>query len=208
MRGAVLKQYGTPEYGDFEEPTASGALALVRVRAAGVNPLDIAVTAGAMPAMRPPLPSVPGIEGVGTVGDRRVYFSRAEPRFGTMAELSLADPNTVFDVPDEVDDAPAVALGIAGLAGWLALSWRANLRPGEHVLVLGASGAVGAIAVQAARLLGGGRVVAAARSEDGLARARELGAAATVRLDGCTLAVGCTHATRAGQEPTLAGEDV
>ena len=67
-----------------------------------------------------------------------------------------------------------MAFGIAGLAGWLALEWRAQLREGETVLVLGASGVVGAIAVQAAKLLGAGRVVAATRSPEGLDRAQEL----------------------------------
>jgi NADPH:quinone reductase-like Zn-dependent oxidoreductase len=75
-----------------------------------------------------------------------------------------------------------VALGISGLAAWLALTWRAALQPGEHVLVLAASGVLGQIAVQAAKLLGAGRVVAAARSAEGLARCRELGADASVRL--------------------------
>jgi NADPH2:quinone reductase len=71
---------------------------------------------------------------------------------------------------------------VAGLAAWLALEWRGDLREGETVLVLGASGAVGVIAVQAAKLLGAGRVVAVGRSEQGLARASELGADATVKL--------------------------
>jgi NADPH2:quinone reductase len=77
----------------------------------------------------------------------------------------------------------AIALGVSGLAAWLALSWRAQLEEGEHVLVLGASGVLGQIAVQAAKLLGAGRVVAAARSQEALERSLELGADATVRLD-------------------------
>jgi NADPH:quinone reductase-like Zn-dependent oxidoreductase len=183
MRAAVLHEYGTPIYGEFSEPTAGGGRAVVKVLAAGVNPLDIGVAAGAFPAMRPPLPSVAGVEGVGLEGGRRVYFSNAVPPFGSMAEFSLVDPQAMFDVPDQIDDASAVAVGISGLAAWLALSWRARLQPGEHVLVLGASGALGMIAVQVARLLGAGRVVAAARSEQGLARAKALGADATVPLD-------------------------
>jgi NADPH2:quinone reductase len=81
-----------------------------------------------------------------------------------------------------VDPALASGFGVAGLAAWLALEWRGDLREGETVLVLGASGAVGVIAVQAAKLLGAGRVVAVGRSEQGLARASELGADATVKL--------------------------
>ena len=84
--------------------------------------------------------------------------------------------------PDEVDDGLAIALGVAGQAAWLGLEWRAGLRPGEHALVLGASGTVGEVGVQAARELGAGRVIAAARSEDSLKHVSELGADAVVQL--------------------------
>ena len=101
-----------------------------------------------------------------------------------MAEWTAIDPEVAIEVPDGVDDGLAVSFGISGLAAWLALTWRAELEPGESVLVLGASGVVGQIAVQGARLLGAGRVVAAARSEEGLAWAREqLGGDAVVELD-------------------------
>jgi NADPH2:quinone reductase len=99
-----------------------------------------------------------------------------------MAERALIDPRATYRIPDEVDDGLAVALGISGLAAWLALTWRAQLRAGEHVLVLGASGVVGQIAVQACKLLGAARVVGAGRSREGLDRALELGADATVLL--------------------------
>jgi NADPH2:quinone reductase len=79
-------------------------------------------------------------------------------------------------------DEVAACLGIPALAAWLGLEWRGNIRPGETVLVLGASGVLGMIAVQAAKLLGAGRVVAAGRSQEGLRRATELGADATVQL--------------------------
>jgi len=99
-----------------------------------------------------------------------------------MAERSVIDPATAIPLPDGLDEGLALACGIAGLAGWLALEHRARLREGETVLVLGASGMVGQIAVQAARLQGAARVVGAARSEDGLELARAAGADATVRL--------------------------
>jgi NADPH2:quinone reductase len=100
-----------------------------------------------------------------------------------MAERTLIDAGSTYPIPDALDDGVAVALGISGLTAWLALSWRAQLQEGEHVLVLGASGVLGQIAVQAARLLGAARVVAAARSQEGLERCLELGADAGVRLD-------------------------
>jgi NADPH:quinone reductase-like Zn-dependent oxidoreductase len=182
VRAAVLREYGLPGFGEFNEPQAGGGRVVIEVAAAGLNPVDVTTAAGAFYGGKPGLPSVPGKEGVGVLDGRRVYFGATVPPFGSMAERALIDPRKTFDVPNGLDDGLAVALGIAGLAGWLPLSWRAKLKPGEHVLVLGASGAVGQIALQAARLLGAGRVVAGARSAGGLDRARELGADAVVSL--------------------------
>ena len=182
MRAAVLTEYGVPRAGDFDEPVAREGQAVVEVSAAGLNPVDVAICGGRFYAGKPPLPSVSGREGVGTLDGRRVYFDTPVAPFGAMAERSLIDPVSTYTVPDEVDDGVAVALGIAGLAAWLSLTWRAALKPGEHVLVLGASGVVGQIAVQGARILGAGRVVAAARSAPALERCLALGADRAVRL--------------------------
>jgi NADPH:quinone reductase-like Zn-dependent oxidoreductase len=174
---------------DLEQPElqsdASPDRAIVEVLAAGVNPVDVAICAGRFYAGKPPLPSVAGREGVGRLagGDGgRVYFDAPIAPFGSMAQRALIDPRSTCAVPDGLDDGVAVALGISGLAAWLGLTLRARLREGEHVLVLGASGMVGQIAVQGAKLLGAARVVAAARSREGLDRCLELGADAAVRL--------------------------
>ena len=97
-----------------------------------------------------------------------------------MAEQALVPEAALFDVADGVEPALAAALGNAGLAAWLALEWRARLQPGETVLVLGATGTVGRLAVQSAKALGAGRVIAAARDVERLAG---LGADAVVGLD-------------------------
>jgi NADPH:quinone reductase-like Zn-dependent oxidoreductase len=183
MRAAVLHQYGVPTAGEFEEPSAAGPeQAVVEVLVAGVNPVDVAISAGRFYAGKPPLPSVAGREGVGMLDGERVYFDAPIVPFGSMAERALIDPRSAYPVPDGLDEGVAVALGISGLAAWLALTWRAQLKAGEHVLVLGASGVLGQIAVQAAKLLGAARVVAAARSAEGLERCLALGADAAVRL--------------------------
>jgi NADPH2:quinone reductase len=183
MRAAVLHEYGVPRAGEFKEPTAGPDEAVVEVLAAGVNPVDISLSAGRFYAGKPPLPSVPGREGIGLLAGRRVYFDAPIAPFGSMAERALIDPRSTYPVPDGVDDGVAVALGISGLTAWLALSWRAQLARGEHVLVLGASGVVGQIAVQAAKLLGAARVVAAARSAEALERLSTRGADACVRIE-------------------------
>jgi len=182
MRAAVLHEYGVPSPDEFEEPAAGPDQAVVEVLAAGLNPVDVAICAGRFYAGKPPLPSVAGREGVGTLDGERVYFDAPIAPFGSMAERALVDPGSTYPVPDGLDEGVAVALGISGLAAWLALTWRAGLQPGEHVLVLGASGVLGQIAVQAAKLLGAARVVAAARSAEGLERCLALGADAAVRL--------------------------
>ncbi len=185
MRAAILRAYGaTPEIGEFPEPGVPdiGQVA-VDVVVAGLNPVDVSLASGVFYAGPPPVPSVVGREGVGrTAGGHLVYFDGPIAPFGSCAERALIDATAQFPVPDGLDPAIAVCLGISGLAAWLALEWRARVQPGETVLVLGASGVVGLIAVQAARLLGAGRVVAAARSASGLERARAAGADATVRL--------------------------
>jgi NADPH:quinone reductase-like Zn-dependent oxidoreductase len=182
MKAAVLEEYGVPRAGEFEEPRAGPEEAIVEVLAAGVNPVDVSISAGRFYAGKPPLPSVAGREGVGLLDGRRVYFDAPIAPFGSMAERALIDPRATYALPGDVDDGVAIALGISGLAAWLPLSWRAQLQRGEHVLVLGASGLVGQIAVQVAKLLGARRVVAAARSPDALERLQARGADACVRL--------------------------
>jgi NADPH:quinone reductase-like Zn-dependent oxidoreductase len=183
MRAAVLHEYGVPRADEFQEPRAGPDEAVLEVLAAGVNPVDISLSAGRFYAGKPPLPSIPGREGVGLLAGERVYFDAPILPFGSMAERALIDPVSTYPVPDGVGDGVAVALGISGLTAWLALRWRAQLERGEHVLVLGASGLVGQIAVQAAKLLGAGRVVAAGRSAQALERLRTRGADACVRLE-------------------------
>ena len=114
---------------------------------------------------------------MGTLSDgQRVYFDSPVLPWGSMAERTLIAAGSGYPLPEGLPDGLAVALGIAGLAAWLSLTWRAELQAGEHVLVLGASGIVGQVAVQAAKLLGASSVVAAARSQQGLERARARGA--------------------------------
>jgi NADPH:quinone reductase-like Zn-dependent oxidoreductase len=182
MRAAVLREYGVPGADQFQAPQAGSDQAVVDVLAAGLNPVDVAISAGRYYAGKPPLPCVTGREGIGLLDGARVYFDSPVFPFGSMAERALIDPLSSYPVPDALQDAVAVALGISGLTAWLALSWRAELKAGEHVLVLAASGVLGQIAVQAARLLGAGRVIAVARSREGLDRCISLGADAAVRL--------------------------
>ena len=184
MRAAILHEYGTtPALGEFDEPEAGEGQVVADVLAAGLNPVDLRRASGTFYGRVPPVPSVAASEGVARLPDgRRVYFDPPVEPYGSLAERTLLDAAATFDVPDGLEEGVAVALGIAGLAGWLSLEWSAKLREGETVLVLAASGTVGLIAVQAARILGAGRIVAAARSRSGLEQASRMGADATVAL--------------------------
>jgi NADPH2:quinone reductase len=133
------------------------------------------------------LPFVPGCECVGLDAERRVVWTFGDglglARNGTLSERS-GFGSVVAEVPDGADPAVAAALGIAGLAGWMPVTWRAPVRSDDRVLVLGATGAAGSVAVQAAKLLGAQHVVAAGRDTARLERTLELGADETVTLDG------------------------
>lgn len=178
MRAAVIESYGAaPRVSpDFSEPSGD---AIVAVSAAALNPIDLRIASGTLAAARPELPFVTGSEGIGTLDGRRVYFDVR----GACAERVAVSRSEVVEVPEGIEDGHALCYGIAGLAAWLALE-KAPVQPGSRVLVLGATGIVGLIGVQVAKLMGAGRVVAAGRSEAGLARALELGADATVALSG------------------------
>ena len=162
----------------------SDGYAVAEVSAAGINHLDLLKASGGFYTGPPPLPSVVGSDGVGRLADgRRVFFDATVAPHGAMAERTLVREEALLDVPEGVPDELAAALGNSGLGAWLALEWRAGLRAGETVLVLGATGAMGNIAVQAAKVLGAGRVVAAARAGERLQRTLERGADAVVELD-------------------------
>jgi NADPH:quinone reductase-like Zn-dependent oxidoreductase len=194
VKAAVLTEPGTaPEYGDHPDPVADDRV-LVRVTAAPIVPLDLFAASGTSYFGRPAVPYVPGVQGVGVVErsathapGTRVWFATSAgmaPGDGSLAELCAVPDRDVVPVDADVADADLAAIGLSGVAAWVILSARAGLQAGEHVLVLGAGGAVGQAAVGAAKLLGAGRVVAVCRSEEAQARARAAGADEVVPLTG------------------------
>jgi NADPH:quinone reductase-like Zn-dependent oxidoreductase len=184
MRAAVLRAHGgVPEVQEFDDPEPADGTEVLEVAATAMNPVDVRIASGEFPLERHEPPYVAGKEGIGRRADGSlVYFEWTRKPYGAFAERTLVDAGSGYPLPDGLDPALAVCLGVSGLAAWLGLEWRGRLAYGETVLVLGASGVVGQIAVQAARLLGAGRVVAAARDEMALKRTRSLGADAIVRL--------------------------
>lgn len=184
MRAAVINETGgTPIVQEFEEPTGDGDQIVVEIELAGLNPIDFWIAAGDFGRDYPDKPYVPGSEGLARLdGGRLAYFDGATLPFGTFAPKALVKSEHLIEIPEGLDPAQALALGVAGQAGWLSVSWRSDLKPGETVVVLGASSIVGQIAVQAAKSMGAGQIVAVARSQAGLERAREAGADITMQL--------------------------
>ena len=175
MQAAVVNVPGQkPKYQSFPDPVAEDGETLIHVRAAGLHPIVKGIASGTHYASggAGQRPTVPGIDGVGVLDDgRRVYFGLVRKPWGTMAELAAAPRKTCIPIPDGLDDAHAAAIPNPGMSSWVALKERAGLVPGQTVLILGATGVAGQLAIQTARQLGARRVIAAGRNIDALAEA-------------------------------------
>jgi NADPH2:quinone reductase len=203
MRAAVISELGRPpELADRPDPSGE---AIYEVSAVSLNPIDVNVGAGRHFGGHPELPYVPGCEGVGRAPDgTRVYLfgdGLGLSRDGLLAERAAAPADLGIPLPDAVSDEIAASCGIAGMAGWMPSAWRAPLREDDRVLVLGATGTVGLVATQVAKLLGAKRVVAVGRTPERLKRAAELGADATLSLEVDDLVAGFKEAA-GGNGPT------
>jgi len=193
VRAALLHTYGSaPVLEARPEPVK--AVHLVEVTAAPIVPLDLLCASGTSYFGQQPLPYVPGVQGIGVVRrspelatGSRVWFATAagmRPGDGSLAELCAVATSDLVPIDGELSDAAAAAIGTSGIAAWMALTWRARLQPGERVVVLGASGIVGQVALAAARHLGADHVVAVVRSEAAAAPALAAGATRVVTLTG------------------------
>ena len=193
MRAAVLRSHGTtPAYDDHPDPSPPEGGSLVRVTAAPVAPLDLLCASGTSYFGRRATPYVPGVQGVGEVvaspsvaAGTRVFFPTSAGMVdgdGSLAELCAVPTHDLVPLQTGVPDTAVAALGLSAVAAWMALSWRAELRPGERVVVLGAGGAVGQAAIGSARALGASRVVAVCRPGPAVDRAHGCGADAVVPL--------------------------
>jgi NADPH2:quinone reductase len=180
VRAAQIEELGArPEVMEVE---GDGA---VEIRAVALDPIDLVVAAGRFYRGHPPLPYIPGNEAVGVVDGARLHLhgnDRGIVEDGFLIERLDFPGELGAPVPDELDDATAAACGVAGIAGWLPVAARAPVQPDDRVLVLGATGLVGRVALQAARMLGAARVVAAGRNPERLERALALGANEAISL--------------------------
>lgn len=177
MKAIRVQQFGEPEVlqvADVPDLTPAAGQVLVRIAAAGINPVETYIRSGKY-AKLPPLPYTPGTDGAGTiaalgegvtgwkVGDR-VYL--AGSLTGTYAEQTLCEPVHLHPLPDAVTFAQGAALGVPYTTAHVALFHRGHLRSGEIILIHGATGGVGLAAVQLAQAAGA-RVLATGGSNEG-----------------------------------------
>ncbi|SDZ10088.1 quinone oxidoreductase family protein [Herbiconiux ginsengi] len=184
MKAAVVTRFDrAPRFETFPLPVEIGAHEqVVPVVAAGLHPRVLSQANGSHYTSTDELPLVPGIDGVARTADGELrYFVQSDSALGSMAEQTVIDLRRSVVLPAGADPIRIAAAMNPAMSSWVALRRRIDLRPGQSVLVLGATGNAGRLAIQVARHLGAGRVTAVGRGADRLAG---LGADVTVALDG------------------------
>ena len=184
MKAAVITKPGrTPLFADFDDPVQQVDEELVVVTASALSHVTKSRASGSHHTSPGSLPAVVGIDGVGRTQDgRRVYFVLPEEPFGGMAEKVAMRMDQCIPLPADVDDITAAAIAIPGMSSWAAFKERAHLIAGENVLINGATGTSGRLAVQIAKYMGTKRVIATGRNVEALERLMGIGADATVPL--------------------------
>lgn len=200
MKAALVTEFGTaPHYRGIDDPEPTAGTRVVEVVAASLKNIDRGLVSGqhyGSSSLR--LPFVPGVDGVVRLDDGRLTYSAAVAPHGLMAERTVVDLTTVVPLPAGLDPVLGAAIPNPGLSAWLSLETAARLRTGQNVLILGATGVTGAVAVQLAKhRFGAGRVVAAGRNAERLSWLRENGADEIITLDTEDLAqrVAAEHAS-------------
>ncbi len=185
MKAAVItKPGGTPLFTDFDDPMPQVGEELIMVTASALSQVTKSRASGSHHTSPGSLPAVVGIDGVGRAQDgRRVYFVLPEEPFGGMAEKVAVRMDQCIPLPLDVDDITAAAIAIPGMSSWAALKERAHLIAGENVLINGATGTSGRLAVQIAKYMGAKRVIATGRNVSALEQLKALGADVTIPLN-------------------------
>jgi len=184
MKAAIVTAVGqTPVFADFSDPVPQDGESRIAVSAAAISQVVKSRASGKHYSSSGHFPFVAGIDGVGRLDDgRRVYFVLPRVPYGSMAETTVVPSAQCVELPDDLDDATAAAIANPGMSSWAACTERAGLKAGETVLVNGATGTAGRLAVQIARYLGAKKIIATARDTDALKSVAALGADVTIPL--------------------------
>ena len=187
MNAAVVRSFGDPPaYEPFDTPRATTPdEMLIDVLAAGLHPRTRSSANGSHYTSTGQLPMIPGFDGIGRDPDGQLrYFILADTHLGSMAEQVVIDPRRSTPLPAHTDVLTVAAAMNPAMSSWIALRNRITFQPGQSVLVLGATGNAGRMAVQIAKHLGARDVIAAGRDPERLATLTELGADTTISLAG------------------------
>jgi len=181
MKAAVLHNFGeSPRYEDFPDPIIGENETLVHVKAIALENVDRAIAKGLHYASKqfyPQFPAIIGHSGIGTLNNgRMVGFGGIKPPYGSMAQKVVIPKGYYAEIPEGVDAAVAAVVPASALTSLLPLRWLAKLQQGETVLINGATGVSGKIAIQIAKLLGAGKMIGTGRNEKSLEEIRKLGA--------------------------------
>ncbi|MFJ4234293.1 zinc-binding alcohol dehydrogenase family protein [Cellulosimicrobium cellulans] len=183
MKAAIVSAHGrAPHCVDIAEPRPADGEIVVEVLAAAVHPLVRSRAAGTHYSSGGHLPLVPGVDGVGRTADGTVLYFVLDDDLGSMAERVAINPDRTVVLPDGADPVVVAAGMNPAMSSWVALRRRISFAPGQSVLILGATGSAGGMAVEVASLFGADRIVAAGRNVARLADLPSLGATATVQL--------------------------
>jgi NADPH:quinone reductase-like Zn-dependent oxidoreductase len=185
MHAAVVRSFEhPPRYEKHAAPEPSGPNEeLVDVLAVGLHPRVRTDAAGRHYTSTGTIPMIPGVDGVGRLSDgRRVYFVSPDDVWGSMADQAVVDLRRTVPLPENADAVKVAAAMNPAMSSWVALRRRVPLKPGQSILILGATGNAGAMAVQVAKRLGAGRVVGAGRNPSRLAELGDVGADEVVTL--------------------------
>ena len=184
MKAAVARGDGPPQYETFADPVAQDGEVIVEMRAAALSNLTRGHAAGRHYSSDTSVPFVPGLDGAGRLADgRRVYLITPRKPFGVMAALAPVRRDFCVPIPDAVDDVTAAAVGNPGVSSWAALTERAKFVAGESVLINGATGVSGRLAIRIAKHLGAAKVIATGRNPETLKTLGDLGADIVIGLD-------------------------
>ncbi len=185
MNAAVVRAFDAPpSYTTFADPVAAEGELPVTVTAVGLHPIVRSLASGSHYGSTGELPFIPGVDGVGRLDDgSRVFFGAARDPYGSFAERTLAAKPMCIPLPDGLDDATAAGVANPAMSSLVALTHRAKFVAGESVLILGATGVAGQLAVQIARRQGARRITAVGRNPRALEELQSLGADRTISLD-------------------------
>jgi len=175
MNAAVVQSFATaPVHTTFDTPVAKEGEHLVTVKAAALHQIVKALANGSHYGSTGELPFIPD--------GSRIYFGVGRPPYGSFAQQTIAAPFMLVPLPDAISDATAAGIANPAMSSWVALT-RAQFTPGESILILGATGTSGQLAVQIAKRRGASRIVAAGRNPEALAKLKSLGADTVISLD-------------------------